>query len=249
MSAGLSTGTGAAPYWNGDAVRTRLFDGLSLLLPAGEEFVIRAVQAWLDTHPAADPHLRAEAARFVREEVSHQRAHRAYNASLAESAPVAPQLEQRIAGAVKALDEALDKRNPAMRWVLAEAFEQLTALLSAEVLRGDAWVTSEPGREARMWRWHCAEEIGHRHVTTDLLRGARLVPGQRAFALVLATVYLAGDATALTWALCKHDLRTGRLRPGPLALQAGRFLWRAGPGLFRIALGCCAHLVPLRRLK
>jgi len=231
------------PYWNGDALRTRLFDGLSLLLPAGEAFVIRAVQDWLDAQPAADPQLRAEAARFVREEQSHQRAHRQYNAALAQSAPVVPQLERRIADAVRALDGL----GPTMRLALAEAFEQLTALLSAEVLRGDAWMSGGPSREARMWRWHCAEEIGHCHVTTDLLRSARLVPGQRALALVLASAYLAGDAARLTWALCRHDLRTGRLRPGPLALQACRFLGRVGPGLIRIALGWWGHLVPLRR--
>jgi uncharacterized protein len=234
-----------AAYWNRDALRTRLFDGLSLLLPAGEAFVIQAVQDWLDASPEAESRLRAEAARFVREEKSHQRAHRQYNAVLAQTAPVANGLEQRIARAVSELDAL----GLTMRLALAEAFEHLTALISAEVLRGDTWVVDSPSRESRMWRWHCAEELAHKHVATDLLRTRRRPPGLRALALLLASVYLASDTVCLTWALCRHDLRAGALRPAALLAQAGRFAWRAAPSLLRIGLGWFNHLVPLRQFR
>jgi predicted metal-dependent hydrolase len=230
-------------YWNGDALRTRFFDGLSLLLPAGEEFVIRAAQHWLDAHPAADARLRAEAGRFIREERSHQRAHRRYNAELHEAVPVARECEQRIASAVG----ELDRLSLGMRLALAAAFEHLTALLSAEVLRGQAWVDDTPRRECRMWRWHCAEELAHQHVAGDLLRSMGPLPGQRILALVLASLYLAGDAFSLTWALCRQELREGFVGRRELIVQAGRFAWRALPGLCRIALGWSGQLLPAAR--
>lgn len=233
----------AAPLWNGDVLRTRLFDGLSLLLPAGEEFVIRAAQDWLDAHPSADRRLRAEAQRFIREERSHQRAHRRYNARLHEAMPIARECELRIAAVVAELDRF---RLP-MRLALASAFEHLTALLSAEVLRGDAWVDDTPRRECRMWRWHCAEELAHCHVADDLLSAMRPVPGLRLAALLLASLYLAADAFSLTWALCRQDRREGRASAGALLVQAGRFAWRAAPGLLRIAAGWGAPLLPAVR--
>lgn len=230
-------------WWNGDALRTRLFDGLSLLLPAGEEFVIRAAQDWLDAHPAADARLRCEAERFIREERSHQRAHRRYNAELHAALPVARECEDRIA----AVAGELDRFSLPMRLALAAAFEHLTALLSTEVLRGDAWVDDSARRECRMWRWHCAEELAHRHVAEDLLRSMRPVPGLRALALLLASLYLAADALSLTWALCRQDRREGRVTVRGLIAQAGRFGWRAAPGLLRMAVGWGGQLVPAVR--
>ncbi|MGM9488030.1 metal-dependent hydrolase [Ideonella sp. YS5] len=230
-------------YWNGNALRTRLFDGLSLLLPAGEEFVIRAAQDWLDTHPDADPRLRAEAGRFIREERSHQRAHRRYNAELHDAIPVAREAEQGVTAAVG----ELDRLGLRMRLALAAAFEHLTALLSAEVLRGEAWVDDTPRRECRMWRWHCAEELAHQHVAGDLLRSMGPLPGQRILALVLASVYLAGDAFSLTWTLCRHELRQGFVGRRELLAQAGRFAWRAFPGLCRIARGWGGQWLPAAR--
>jgi hypothetical protein len=234
-----------ARLWNGDVLRTRFFDGLSLLLPAGEEFVIRAAQDWLDAHPAADGQLRAEAQRFIREERSHQRAHRRYNAELHQALPMTRECEQRIAAVIT----ELDRFSLPMRLALAAAFEHLTALLSAEVLGGDAWVDDTPRRECRMWRWHCAEELAHRHVADDLLSTLRPLPGLRLWALVLASLYLAADAFGLTWALCRQDRRQGRVNAGALLGQAGRFAWRATPGLLRIALGWGGPLFRRRPLR
>lgn len=213
-------------WWNGDALRTRLFDGLSLLLPAGEEFVIRAAQDWLDAHPGADARLRCEAGRFIREERSHQRAHRRYNAGLHAAVPVARDCERRIAAAVG----ELDRLGLPMRLALADAFEQLTAWLSTQVLRGEVWVDDSPRRECRMWRWHCAEELAHRHVAGKLLRSIRPAPGLRVLAMGLAGAYLVVDVLALTWALCRHDRREGRVTARALLAQTGRLAWRAACG-------------------
>lgn len=203
--------THAPAPWNGDLLRTRFFDALSLMLPSGEAFVIRAVSDWLedDRHGGrAAEALRAQARQFVREEQSHQRAHRLYNERLALQGLPARELEGRIEAAVAGL-APLDLHT---RLALAAAFEHLTALLSAEVKKGWPWLSRRAhAREARLWRWHCEEELGHRHVVSDIAAASGVGLARRAASLLLATVYLGTDVAQLLTCLLWHDLRR-RLR-------------------------------------
>jgi len=241
---GLSVdGAGRVAPWNGDAFRTRLFDALSLLLPCGEVFVIQAVSDWLAATPQAEARLRSQAERFVREERSHQRAHRLYNDGLARSGLPALALEQRVESAVRELAH-LDLHT---RLALSAAFEHLTALLSAEVLCGSVWLTASPCRESRLWRWHCEEEVAHRHVTIDLLRAGKVGYLCRTGSLVLATCYLGSDVVRLVSALCAHDVRRGAVGRGRLLLQACRLAWRACPGVLRMAAAWLGYLMPVHR--
>jgi predicted metal-dependent hydrolase len=236
-------GAGCAAPWNGDAFRTRLFDALSLLLPCGEAFVIGAVSDWLAAAPQAEAGLRAQAERFVREEQSHQRAHRLYNDRLARSGAPAQALEQRIESAVRELSH-LDLGT---RLAMSAAFEHLTALLSTEVLRGAVWLTATPCRESQLWRWHCAEEIAHCHVTAHLLRAGKVGYLRRAGSLALATCFLGIDLTRLVFALCAHDVRCGAVSRGRLLLQAAGLALRACPGVLRMAAGGLRYLMPMHR--
>lgn len=236
-----------APPWNGDSLRTRLLDALSLMLPAGEEFVIGAVADWLrdDVQAAGGSQaLRAQAQRFIDEERAHQRAHRLYNQRLAREGLPAVELEQRIRAAVAELAPL----GLETRLALAAAFEHLTALLSREMLGGGPWLRAAgDSPQARLWRWHCAEEIGHRHLVSDLLAERRVGWARRAGCLLLASGYLGLDVARLLAGLLGHDLRGGTLRRGALAWQACRFVAAALPGLLRMAAGWWGHLAPLRR--
>lgn len=193
--------------WNGDLLRTRFFDALSLMLPSGEAFVIRAVADWLadERHDGrAGEALRAQARQFVREEQSHQRAHRLYNDRLALQGLPARELEARIEAAVAAL-APLELHT---RLALAAAFEYLTARLSDEVLRGWPWLSRRAhAREARLWRWHCEEEVGHRHVVRDIAAASGVGLARRTGCLLLATLYLGTDVAQLLTSLLWHDLR------------------------------------------
>lgn len=129
------------------------------------------------------------------------------------------------------------------RLALAAAFEHLTALLSAEVLKGRPWLCASSGsREARLWRWHCAEELGHRHVVRDLLAASRVGFARRTACLLLASAYLGIDVARLLTRLLRHDLRSGALRRIALAGQACRFAAAAAPGLLRLGLGWLGYL-------
>ena len=236
-SESVSGDTGLAKLWwnDGDAFRSRLFDSVSLLLPSGEQFVMDAVSDWLRQaqEPAVSPALRDEVNRFVREEAAHQRAHRLYNDRLAERAP-AQRLEERIASAVG----EIASRSLATRLAFAAAFEQLTALLSDEILRARSpWLGDGAAPQLRLWRWHCAEEIGHRHVALDVLTAAQVGRGRRVLAMLAASLYLAMDLTACLATFCRHDVRAGRIGVWRLAVQGCRFAIRATPGVLRMGWG------------
>lgn len=245
--ASASADTGLAGLWwnDGDAFRSRLFDSVSLLLPSGEQFVMDAVSDWLREaqKPVVSPELLDEVNRFVREEAAHQRAHRLYNDRLAEHAP-AQRLEQRIASAVG----EIASRSLPTRLAFAAAFEQLTALLSEEILRPRSpWLGKGTAPQLRLWRWHCAEEIGHRHVALDVLAAAQVGHGRRVSAILAAALYLAMDLTACFAVFCLHDVRAGRIGVWRLVLQGGGFAVRAMPGVLRMAWGGMRYMaVPAR---
>lgn len=192
--------------WNGDLLRTRFFDALSLLLPSGEAFVIRAVSDWLADAPpggGVDSALRSQAVQFVADEVAHQRAHRLYNERLAQQGLPVRALEARIEAAVARL-APLDLST---RLAMAAAFEQITAWLSAQVLKGSPWLSSRAnGREAKLWRWHCAEEVAHAHVAQALAAASGIGRARRAGCLLLAAIYLGTDVARTLAGLLKHDL-------------------------------------------
>lgn len=219
--------------WNEDVFRTRLFDALSILLPSGETFVVKAVEQAalsLDKNSSRCTALQKEVLRFVREEVAHQRAHRLYNDRLQRDGAPAIELEQRIANATRRL-ESLGLHT---RLAFATAFEQLTALLSHEILRSPAWLTANRCRQSDLWRWHCAEEIGHRHVTPSLLIAHRVAPSQRIACFVVATAMLIVDVTGLVAALCAHDVQRRAVSRTTLLRQACRFAWRVSPSVLRM---------------
>lgn len=229
--------TTVLPPWNGDWVRTRFFDAISLILPSGESFVIEAVSDGL--RHAAAPYLQEEVDRLAREEIAHRRAHLQYNERLARADTPAEDLEEGI----EALLTDLSELPMPQRVALAAAFEHLTALLSLEVLRGTTWLRPGTGPESRLWRWHCEEEVGHRHVTSLVARHCGIGGVRRALALLSATMWLGADVLRLMFALLRHDIRRGRASTSRVLRDAGRFAWDATPGVLRMLPGWLRWMV------
>lgn len=224
----------AAPpaLWNGTVPRTRVFDALSLLLPSGERFVIATLEEW---RVAADipPALHAEVDRFIREEQAHQRAHERYNASILASTPCAAAAAQRIAAA--ATD--LERRSLPTRLALCAAFELLTAVVSRELLERPFLLRAAAGSiQARLWRWHAREELGHCHVALLAAKCAGVSRFQRLMALCLATAFLAFDLASCGVRLARCDVSAGvpprRVLADSLAMAIGGV-----PSLARMSVG------------
>jgi uncharacterized protein len=221
-------------WWNGgDAFRSRLFDAISLLLPSGERFVIAAISDWLQL-PAADSltsALQRDALKFIKEEQAHSRAHHLYNDRLAVHAP-AQRLEQRIAAAM----QPMSTWTLSSRIAFAAAFEELTALLSVEVLRPrNAWLDSNATPQAKLWRWHCEEEIHHRHVAPEVARAMGVGRCRSALVFIVAASYLCADVVVTLATLLLADKRAQRVGLTLLTLQAIGFTLQVTPSLLRMA--------------
>lgn len=238
---------GKLPFWNGTLVRSRFFDALSLILPAGEAFLIDTLETWrIGSALPLDAKLDQEVRRFVREERAHRQAHQRYNDALITGLPGALAIAQR---ANRVADE-LDKLGFPMKLALVAAFEHLTALLSEEIGSRDSLLIDGESRATKLWRWHAREELGHRDVAIDVAASARLSRWMLAFALLLATAYLVTDQIRYTFALCRCDIRSGAISRRAACVDAARFAFGSLPALLRMAKGWWRYLfAPLGRAR
>ena len=235
--------TVTAPPWNGNLVRSRLFDGISLLLPAAESFLIATLEEWrAQFEHQLDAHSRDEVRRFLREELAHQKVHLRYNEALVARVPAVRAVAER---ASRAADD-LATLDLATRLAMAAAFEHLTALLSAEILHRPFLLSAPASTEGRMWRWHAREELGHSEVAIDAVVHMGVGRGRRSLAYALASAYLLFDVLRLWIALCRCDVAAGASR-WRLAGQAAGFAVGAVPTVLRLALGWVGYLLPGRR--
>lgn len=225
--------------WNGTIPRSRFFDALSLLLPSGEAFVIAALEQWrVAAAGSLDAETVAQIDRFVREERAHQRAHQRYNDALLAATPGAAPAARRAAGAA---DELAALGLP-MKMALAAAFEQLTAVLSREVVEQAYLLLPGDSTHSRMWRWHAREEMAHCHIALQAARRCGVGRLRKAAALCLATAFLSFDVLCCWWALCRCDIAAGASRRRVIA-DALRFAAGALPSLARMAAGWCRCVV------
>lgn len=233
------------PFWNRTPFRSYLFNAFSLLLPSGEQFVIRAMEEAAQHLPGEAP-LRDEVAQFVREERAHQRAHRQYNMQLAAQGYNATALEASIERAIEGLEHTLDWKQ---RLALAAALEYLTALVARQALRGEGWLVKDGSRQSHLWRWHCEEEVAHHGVALRLLREVGPVGYvQRVGLYVLASLILLADVARHTWDFFQTDRALGRLGWGGGAGSLAGFVLRQGLGVARMAAGWLGYALPLGQL-
>lgn len=238
------------PWWNnGNAFRSRLLDAFSVFFPDGEKFFCKAMQDWLasvNAQPRVSSDLKQEVQRFIREEASHSRAHGLYNTRMAEHSSVIQTLERRMAAVMAEMGQ-LDLSK---RIAFIAAFEQLTGLLSREVLRkGSAWLSTGDTPQRRLWIWHSQEELAHGAVAVEVLRVSGF--GRASYTLVFAAsvFFLVSDFLTCCTRLCWDDVRSGRVSGARLTAQAAAFMVEAIPSLARIASGCIACVSSYRPIR
>ena len=221
-------------FWNGTLVRSRFFDALSLILPAGEAFLIDTLETWRTRCPAPiDTRLHSEVERFVREERAHRQAHARYNDALIAGLPGAHAVAER---ANRVTDE-LERLDLPMKIALVAAFEHLTAVLSEEVVSHGTLLIDGQSHATKLWRWHAREELGHRDVAIDVAAHAGLNRWTLRLALLLATGYLLVDELRYTFALCRWDIRSGAMSRRAASIDAARFAFGSLPSLVRMVRG------------
>src|SRR6266481_4368961 len=156
------------PYhWHSDdGGITHFFNALSLMLPPGERFFMAALRPFL--REIEDPGLRKQVLGFLAQEGVHSREHERYNKRLDEQGYWTAKWFELLT--LVSLD--VTRRFTSRRWQLAItcAFEHLTATVADTVLRDSRILRDAHPEYARLWRWHCAEEIEHKAVAFDVYR-------------------------------------------------------------------------------
>lgn len=232
-----ATAAPAQRCWNGTLARSRWFDGISLLLPAAETFLIATMEQWLaQAGDSLAPSTRADVEHFIREERAHQHVHRRYNEAMAAATPGVGEVARRASHAADGL-AGLDLHT---KMALVAAFEYLTSVLSSEMLERPYLLGQSPSTQRRIWRWHAREEIAHSHIALNA--GALLGIGvpRRVLAYVAATCLLGYDVLRLWYALCRCDVAAGASRR-QLCVEACAFLLRGVPSLGRMAAGWASY--------
>lgn len=142
-----------------------LLNALSIPLPMGERFIIRAMCDCMDQQPLPTA-LQDDIRLFVAQESVHLRQHNEYNRQLCERRGyVLAKLEFPIRFNLDEVERTCSLRH---RLAITVCIEHLTAAVAEAILAHPDWLDhgSEPLRQ--LWQWHALEEIDHRSVAFDL---------------------------------------------------------------------------------
>jgi hypothetical protein len=142
-----------------------LLNALSIPLPMGERFIIRAMCDCMEQYslPSA---LQEDIRLFVAQESVHLRQHNEYNRQLcAQRGYVLAKLEFPIRFNLDEVERTCSLQH---RLAITVCIEHLTAAVAEAILAHPEWLDqgSEPLRQ--LWQWHALEEIDHRSVAFDL---------------------------------------------------------------------------------
>ncbi len=218
---------GFARYWHGgDPFRTMLFDSLSMMFPAGEQFFVDCVRASL---PACvdRPELLRAAEGFVAQEASHRFMHQRVNAVL--DAQGYTNLVDRWIRRRVYLSSGWDRRS---LMALVIAYEHFTAVLGDIGLRHPAVLAGVEDDLVRLWLWHAAEESEHKAVAYDIYTALSGGYVRRAAAYLFVSLRFALDMLLQTG----HSLRRdGQLWKARTWSSAARYLF-GKPGLIWLLL-------------
>ncbi len=148
-------------WWmDGDAVKTAMFNALSVTFPRGEAFFIDSVR---NHRNGADPRLAAEIQAFTKQEVVHSREHLAFNRRVADAGYDTSRLEQNVEGRLA----LLATKPPIASLAVTIALEHFTAILAHALLANPRYLAGADAESGALWRWHAIEEIEHKGVAYD----------------------------------------------------------------------------------
>ena len=195
---------GAVPqYWfAGNPLLTHMDNAFSILIPPGEHFFVRSVQAYVDE--LSDDEARDLLRAFSEQEELHSAAHDEVNATFAKWG-VDVAREQRYADEVFG---KLSRRLPRSWQLGVTAFsEHLTAVSAHLLFTEPAFEEWLDPQMLAFWRWHAAEELEHKAVAFDLFE--RLAGGYalRVASALAALVLLAGPFVRIANRMQRDDPR------------------------------------------
>jgi predicted metal-dependent hydrolase len=155
-------------YWlAGDVFKTRMFDALSTLFPVGERFFITCVRDFKDQ--ITDPELQAQIRDFTRQEAQHSMLHTRYNDRLAAQgvkvSHILKSQERRLFGLIR------QRTSRRFSLGITAAAEHVTSVMANAFVERHDILEGADERIRALYVWHAMEEMEHKAVAYDVLKG------------------------------------------------------------------------------
>lgn len=151
-------------WHGGDPFKTAVFNGLSMMLPIGEQYIIDAVRRFQNSITA--PHLRSDVQQLLGQESVHRLHHTAYNDALVRHRGYSL---DALEAWMRANDEwANANLNALEHLAVAVAYEHLTASIAYAAFVDERWFAGADNRVSAFWFWHALEELEHKAVAFDV---------------------------------------------------------------------------------
>lgn len=217
-------------WFDGDPMRTAMFDAFSIFLPEGERFFIRSLKHYASK--LGDQDLINEIKGYAVQEAFHTREHEDYNRTLATLGYDVEEMERPVKSVLDSVTV------PLLRLAVTCAVEHLTANFSTMTLRHQQILDRAHPAYRRLWMWHALEELEHKAVALDVYkRAAAGMPAWKRYGLRVSAMNL----TALHF--MRIFLRNVRLHVEADGIRTGfrfwsRFAWLqlVSPGYTRVSL-------------
>lgn len=151
-------------WFGGDIFRTLVVDGLSICLPEGERYFIRALKqaaAKLD-----DKTLGAEISGYAAQEAYHAREHEEYNRALKALGYDVEEMESLLRRQLRA------PQDPLHMLTATCAIEHLTSTVATLAQRHPEILDDAAPHYRRLWMWHALEELEHKAVALNVFKAA-----------------------------------------------------------------------------
>ena len=187
-------------YWRNRSLLTNFLNGLHLLFPPGEKYMVRMInQAGKELQ---DPKLREMARSFGQQEMQHSMEHQKVVDLLREKG-YNTELFDTIAGVMKDFFENKVPLN--INIALIAGIEHFTALIGNIALSDESILEDVHPEIRELLRWHAAEEIEHKAVAFDVSNAMGNSYALRAASMIVAGTLVYGFITALMLEFTRQD--------------------------------------------
>ena len=209
-------------WFDGNAMKTRTFDALSVIFPPGERYFMTSVRAFRDQ--VQDPQLLKDIKDFMRQEGQHGRVHALYNDRLARQGI---DVDTKTAALNAFFDKQTSTRSARYNLALTSATEHLTAILADALFTRHEVMANADERLRAMYAWHAIEEIEHKAVSFDVMQKvAKVGYFMRVVALLEATFWFFYFARSFQHTMLKEDGFSLKQRIG---FRFKQLAWAFGP--------------------
>lgn len=193
-------------YFDGDPVKTYIFNALNLLFPEGERYFVKSVHRY--SKDITDPVLLREMREFAGQEGQHAHQHERFFVVMKEQGYRTERFLELFGKSCR----GSSKRVP--RWLnlaITAGSEHYTAIMAAAVLESGLLEDCHPTMRDLI-TWHAVEEIEHKHVAYDVF--IKMHPYNyllRILGFIVSTMSISVHAAFCFLMLLRQDRVAGRV--------------------------------------